>query len=172
MQARKLKPEIPASWPNDHRFPGINQKPIKPVQIYDHSVLEGSEIILTAHLNKKNKRGKWDKQTRRQTISSIITIQKWMPEIRYVGGKMQSNIWVQGRCAAVAWGFCNDLNTLRNCGERTKPKARIEYFDISTHITSLNAKWLYSLEYFNKSCGLKARDYCTSCVIQQAATLN
>ena len=85
---------------------------------------------------------------------------------------MQSNMWVQGRCAEVASGFCNDLNERRDSGERTKPKARIEYFDISTHIASLNTKWLYSLEHLNISCGLKARDYCRSGVILQTTTPN
>lgn len=81
---------------------------------------------------------------------------------------MQSNMWVQGRCGEVASGFCNDLNEVRKCGEKNKAKGQ----NISTRTVSLNAKWLYSPEYFNKSCELKARDYCGSGVTLQTATLN
>lgn len=82
-----------------------------------------------------------------------------MPEMSHVGGKMQSNMRVQGRCAEVASGFCNDLNEPRDSGARTKPKARIEYFDISTHISQqkkMQNGYIW-LEYFNKSCELKAQ---------------
>lgn len=70
------------------------------------------------------------------------------------GGMMQSNAWVQGWVAEVAWGFCYDLNELRGFGKRTKPNARVEYFDIFTHITNFKAGWFYSLGYL-KCFGLK-----------------
>lgn len=49
-----------------------------------------------------------------------------MPEISYVGGKMRSNMRVQGRCAEVALGFCNDLNEPRLWGKnKAKGQNRI-----------------------------------------------
>lgn len=46
-------------------------------------------------------------------------------EISYVGGKKQSNLVVQGRCATAAWGFYNDLTGTQGKEQSQKPEQNI-----------------------------------------------